>query len=112
MRDVMFAEFRCGIEITDTECWSSAAAPIFYKRNLEPERFQDSHRSDADMRFVIAHKGVVPEDDMAALLLYRPSTCYAVPQLRRRRMSALRRSRTAAAVFRKPFVEAFACVMW
>ena len=60
MRDVVFPEFRGGIEISLTECRSSAAAAIFHQHNFKPERFQYFHCSDADVRFVIAHKSVVP----------------------------------------------------
>src|SRR6516165_6787934 len=63
----MFAEFRCAIEISYAECWSSAALPIFCERNLESECFQNFHSGDADVRFVIAHKGVGPKDDVATL---------------------------------------------
>src|SRR6266478_8910341 len=65
MGDVVFSEFCGEIEISLTKCRSPAAAPIFRKRNFEPERFQHSYRSKADVRFVIAHKGIVPEDDFA-----------------------------------------------
>ncbi len=64
----MRCEFRGGIEISLAERWPAAALPIFYKRNVKAERLQYFHRSDADVRFVITHKGVVPEDDLAALL--------------------------------------------
>jgi hypothetical protein len=100
----MFAEFRCGIEIPHAERWSSAAAPIFYKRNLEPERFQDSHRSDADMRFVIAHESVVPEEDVAARVVAVIGD--------RGRVIVAGVIAPGYSVLRKPFIEAFACVMW
>ena len=66
--DVVFSELRCRIEISLTERRSSAAASLFCQRNLEAKRFQHFHRSDSDMRLVIAHEGVVPEDHFAALL--------------------------------------------
>src|SRR5207249_3199878 len=98
--DVMFCEFRSGVEISDAECWSSAALPIFCERNLESECFQNFHSGHANMRFVITHKCVVPKDDRAALLL-------------RRSMSAVVAGVTArgSSVLREPFVESFVCVM-
>src|SRR6266436_2781623 len=65
MGDVVFSEFCGEIEISLTKWRSPAAAPIFRKRNFEPERFQHFYGSKADVRFVIAHKGIVPEDDFA-----------------------------------------------
>src|SRR5262249_8415263 len=55
---------RRGIEISLTEGWASAAASIFYQCNFEPERFEYFHCGDADVRFVVAHKGVIPENHM------------------------------------------------
>ncbi len=62
----MFCEFCGGIEVSLAECWASAAAAIFYERNFESERFEYFHRSNADVRFVITHKCVVPKNDGAS----------------------------------------------
>ncbi len=40
----------------------------FSRANFESQRFQNFHSGHANVRFVIAHKGVVPEDDSATLL--------------------------------------------
>ena len=71
LRDVVFCECRGGIEISLAEGRASAAAPVFYERNFESERFENFHRSDADVRFVITHEGVVPENDAAAAVARR-----------------------------------------
>ena len=94
----MFSEFRGGVEVSLAERRASAAAPIFYERDFESERFQNFHRSDADVRFVVAHKGVVPKDDMAAGRDAAP----------RRPVGAERRPYH---VLFKPFVEALVGVM-
>ena len=60
----MFANFCRGIEISLAKCRAPAALPIFYKGDLESERFKDFDRSDSNVRFVIAHKRVIPKDDM------------------------------------------------
>src|SRR6266436_5314038 len=99
----MRCQFHCGIEITDAECRSSAAAPIFYKRNLEAECFQNFHRRNSNVRFVITHEGVVPEDDVAALLVVA-----AIGD--RGRVAGV--SAPGYSMFREPFIEAFACIMW
>ena len=65
MGDVVFSEFCGEIEISLTKWRSPAAAPIFYEHNLKPERLQHFYCCDADVRFVIAHKGIVPQDDFA-----------------------------------------------
>ena len=99
----MFCEFRGGIEISDAECWSSTAAPIFYERNLKTERFKHFHRSNANVRLVITHKSIVPEDDAATLLVVAAigdrgrATGVSAPGYR---------------MFREPFIKAFACIMW
>ena len=64
----MFCEFRGGVEIPLAKRRASAAAPILYERDFESEGSQNLDRSDADVRFVITYKCVVPEDDAAALL--------------------------------------------
>ena len=45
----------------------------FLRANFESERFQHFHRSNADVRFVIPHKGVVPKNDLAAVARERRS---------------------------------------
>ena len=62
----MLSEFCGGIEVSHAECRPSATAAIFYKHNFESERFEHFHGGNADVRFVIAHKCVVPKDDVAA----------------------------------------------
>ena len=64
----MFSDFRRDIEISLTECWTSAAAAILYERNFETERFQHFHRGDADVRLVVADECVVPKNDGASLV--------------------------------------------
>src|SRR4029079_8888217 len=85
-------ELRRGIEISLAECRSPAAAPVLYDRHYESERLQHCHRCNAYVRFVIAHEGVVPKNDFAALL-FKNAT--------RRRVYPLR----------EPLVEPFTCVM-
>jgi len=67
---------------------AAAAAAAFHERDLEAERFKNTHRGDADVRLVIAHKGVVPENDAPALSGERG------------------RGARATHVLREPFVEA------
>ena len=62
----MFGEFCGGIEVSLAKCRSAAAAPMFHERHFEAERFQHFHRCNADVRFVIPHKCVVPKNDFAA----------------------------------------------
>ena len=64
----MFSDFPCGIKISLTERRSSAAAAIFHKLDVKSERFEHFHRGNSDVRLVVTHKGVVPEDDIAAFL--------------------------------------------
>src|SRR5206468_9708553 len=97
LMDVVFCEHRGGVEISLTEGRASAAAPVFYERNFESERFQNLNRSDSDVRFVITHKSVVPKDDIA----------FARDAAPRRPVGAKRR---AYHVFHKPIIEAFGCV--
>ena len=85
MRDVVFGELRCGIEVSLAECGATAAAAVFYERDFESKRFEYFHRSNADVRLVITHEGVVPKDDLAAL----PKE---------------RRFVTAGAIWRSPFL--------
>jgi hypothetical protein len=66
--DVVFSEFCSGIEISLTECRPATAAPIFHKRDFEPERLEHFDCRDADVRFVVAHKCVIPKDDVTTLL--------------------------------------------
>ena len=106
----MFSEFCCGIEVSLAECGATAAATVFYERNFESERFEHFHGSDADVRFVIAHKRVVPKDHGATAVaagvdrgssagVTAPGYSGGVRRGGRPTMSA------------KPFVEAFTCVM-
>src|SRR5262245_31568265 len=66
MREVVFGEFCCGIEISLAECRSSATTAILHERDFESDRLEHFRRSDADMRFVVAHKRVVPKNDGAS----------------------------------------------
>src|SRR5436190_19462843 len=95
----MFSELRCGIEISLAECGTAATLAIFRKRNFKPERFQNFYRSDSDVRFVIAHERIIPEDDFAS-----------------GRDAALRHSDIAARCpylsSRKPAIKSFPRVMW
>src|SRR5947208_12708660 len=75
--DVVCSEFLCGSKIPLTKRRSSTAAAIFRERNLKPQRFQHFHCGDSDVRFVIAHECVVPEDDRAASgERGRPARCF------------------------------------
>ena len=65
----MLCEFCGGIEVSLAKCRSTAAAAVLHERDFESERFKHFHRGNADVRFVIPHKCVVPENDGAALLL-------------------------------------------
>ena len=62
----MFGEFCRGIEVSLAECRASAAAAVFHERNFKSKRFEHFHRSNADVRLVIPHEGVVPKNDFAA----------------------------------------------
>ena len=64
----MLCELCSGIEISLTERRTSAAASIFRKRDLKAKRFQYFHCGDPDVRLVIAHEGVIPQDDFASFL--------------------------------------------
>ena len=50
--------------------WLNAGRPqqrrCFTSDNFKAERFQHFHRCNADVRFVIPHKCVVPKNDVAA----------------------------------------------
>ena len=69
--------------------WLNAGRPqqrrCLHERHFEAERFQHFHRCNADVRFVIPHKCVVPKNDGAA-----------VPKERR--------FVTAGAIWRSPFL--------
>ena len=60
-------EFCGGIEVSLAKCRATAAAAVFYERNFESECFEHFHCCNADVRFVIPHECVVPENDGAAL---------------------------------------------
>src|SRR5207245_7687143 len=81
---IMFSELRCGIEISLAECRTATALAIFRKRNFKPERFQHFHRSHSDVRFVITHERIIPEDDLASgrdAALRRPDIAARCPYL-------------------------------
>ena len=90
LRDVVFGEFCGGIEVSLAECRATAAAAIFHERHFESERFEYFHRCNADVRFVIPHKCVVPKNDVAAVLVCDAALCDAllVRTRHRRRYSA------------------------
>ena len=90
--------------------WLNAGRPqqrrFFTSDNFESERFQHFHRGNADVRFVIPHKGVVPKNDFAAVLSRRSVTAVA--------RSVIARGGGVTDPLQhvcKPFVEAFTCVM-
>jgi len=62
----VFCEFRGGVEIPLAKRRAPAAAPFFCERDFESEDFEKFYRSDADVRFVVAYKCVVSEDDAAS----------------------------------------------
>ena len=64
----MFPRSRGGIEISLTERRSATALPIFCEGNFKPECFQHFHCGYSDVRFVITHECIIPEDDFAAVL--------------------------------------------
>ena len=61
--DIVGSDFCSGIEISLTECRSSAASSFLHEGNFKPEGFEHFHRGDSDMRLVVAHEGVVPENN-------------------------------------------------
>src|SRR5439155_26564273 len=65
--DVVHSDFCGGIEISLTECRTAAAMPLLHEGNFKAKCFEHFHRGDSDMRLVIAHEGVVPEDDFASI---------------------------------------------
>ncbi len=65
-RQVVLAEPRRLVEVALAEGRPPATLPANGQGHLEPGGFEDLHRRDADMRLVVAHKGVVPEHDPAA----------------------------------------------
>ncbi len=40
---------------------------ILRERDFKAERFEHFHRRDTDVRLVIAHEGVIPQNDFASL---------------------------------------------
>src|ERR1044071_7807191 len=69
MRDVVSAEFSRVIEIALAEGRPATTLAPFRKQHLETERFQHCHGGDANLRFVITDKGIVPEDFFAPPLV-------------------------------------------
>ena len=55
------------LEISLAERRAAAAFPFLRKHHFKSERFQNLHRRDTDVRLVIAHEGVVPENDLASV---------------------------------------------
>ena len=51
----------------------------FLRANFESERFEHFHRSNADVRFVITHKCVVPKNDFASSGSARLAHCFCAP---------------------------------
>src|SRR5438270_11832634 len=95
----MPAHFARGIEISLTERGTAAAFPVLHERDAKAERFQNFHRRDPDVRLVVTHESVVPENDFAALgrggALRRPDAAARRPYL----------------MFAKPPIEALPGVM-
>jgi hypothetical protein len=124
----VFREFCRGIKISLAECRSAAAAPLLQERDFESERFEYFHCGNADVRFVIAHKRVVPENDFASSgergrlarcvtrLAGHIESCNFL-ELRNPSIGFWRgaknsgRGARAPQTFREPFVEAFICVL-
>src|SRR5882724_2864209 len=63
--DVVFCEFCSAFKIAHTKRRATTATSVFHERYFEPKGFQHFDGGDSDVRFVIAHEGVVPEDDFA-----------------------------------------------
>src|SRR6266576_5799133 len=77
MGDVVFSEFCGEIEISQTKCRSPTAASISYQHNLKPERLQHFDCSNGDLRFMVTHECVVPQNDFAASgERGRPARCF------------------------------------
>src|SRR5438477_506746 len=57
--DVVFGEFCGSTEVSLAKCRSAAAAPAFYERDFESERFEYLHGSNARFTFD-GHSGVQP----------------------------------------------------
>src|SRR5215510_9976678 len=49
-------------EVALTECWPAATSSFCHQRYLETERLQDFDRRFADMRLMVTHESVVPEN--------------------------------------------------
>jgi hypothetical protein len=72
-------------QVALTESGASAAFAAFDQRDREPKRLQHLDRGDADMRLVIAHERIVPENDFATFgrvgALRRPDAAARRPYL-------------------------------
>lgn len=62
----MFPKFSRGIEISLTERRTSATLSIFRQRHFKPKRFEHFHCGFSNVRFMIAHERVVPENELAS----------------------------------------------
>src|SRR5205807_4673994 len=64
----MRAKLRCGVEISLAKRRPPTTPSPPRKRNFQAECFQHLHRRLPDMRFVVANEGIVPENDLAAVV--------------------------------------------
>jgi hypothetical protein len=67
--DIVPSEYRRGIEVSLGECRPPAAPTVLHEGNFESERLEDFHRGNANVRFMVPDKCVVPKNDLAAVLL-------------------------------------------
>jgi hypothetical protein len=56
-----------GFEVALAEGGAAAAFAAFDERHVVTKSFKDFDGGDADVRFVVTDKGVVPKDDFAAI---------------------------------------------
>ena len=94
--DIVFPRFSSRIEVSLTERRAAAAFPVLQQLHFESERVQHLDRRNSNVRFVITHERVVPQNHFA-------SGRDAAP---RRPVGAVRRPYLC-----KPFIEPLSRVM-
>src|SRR5580765_4805372 len=65
-REIVLTQLDGLIEISLAECGSTATLASGGQSDFESCGFENFYSGDADMRFMVADKGVVPENDSAA----------------------------------------------
>src|SRR6266404_2028198 len=107
--EVVFPGLCRRIEVSLTKCWPPTTFAISEQLDFEAERFEHLHRCNTDVRLVITHKGVVPENDFAAVVAGvgdpgGPARC------RHPRRAGI--TDPGYNVSREPAIESFTRVMW